>query len=156
LIVVELKGEPKGRLQPQPRIVTRRRDGRQVAILHQASKTRRYQKSLAWAARAAMGRRALITGAVAVTVTAVMSVPRSWSKRKRDAALAGVLRPTGKPDWDNLGKQLDAFKGIVWGDDAPVVDGRVVKVYGEEPMLRIEVKEIGAFDEQSEQTDAAV
>jgi Holliday junction resolvase RusA-like endonuclease len=137
MIVVTLWGEPEGRKQPQPRVA--RKDGRQIVILHPASETRKYQKALAWQAKAVMGPRPLLTGALVVTVTAVMGVPKSWSRKERDAALTGVLRPTGKPDWDNFGKQLDAFKGVVWVDDAIVVDARVIKLYGEEPMLRVEV-----------------
>jgi Holliday junction resolvase RusA-like endonuclease len=142
VIVVTLKGEPEGRKQPQPRVA--HKDGRPFVILHPASETKKYQKALAWAAKAVMGPRPLLTGALVVVVTAVMGVPKSWSKKDRDAALTGVIRPTGKPDWDNFGKQLDAFKGVVWGDDAAIVDGRVVKVYGEEPLLRVEVSPISA------------
>lgn len=137
MIVVTLPGEPEGRKQPQPFVT--HKNGRPIVILHPASETKKYQKALAWAAKAAMGQRPLLTGALVVVVTAVMGVPKSWSRRDRDAAIAGVIRPTGKPDWDNFGKQLDAFKGVVWGDDAAIVDGRVVKVYGEEPLLRVEV-----------------
>jgi len=137
MIVVTLRGEPEGRKQPAPRVAYK--DGRPFVILHPASETRKYQKALAWQAKAVMGPRPLLTGPLAVTVTAVMSVPKSWSQKDRDAALTGVIRPTGKPDWDNFGKQLDAFKGVVWVDDAIVVDARVIKVYGENPHLRIEV-----------------
>jgi Holliday junction resolvase RusA-like endonuclease len=137
VLTVTLRGEPEGRLQPQPRIVSK--NGRMIPILHPATKTKRYQRALALSARVARGSKPLLSGAVVVIITAVMGVPKSWSKKDRDAALAGVIRPTGKPDWDNFGKQLDAFKGVIWGDDAAVVDGRVIKVYGEEPMLRVEV-----------------
>jgi Holliday junction resolvase RusA-like endonuclease len=142
VIIVELPGEPEGRKQPQPRIAWK--DGRQIVLIHPASETRKYQKALAWQAKAAMRGRPLLTGPVALTVTAVMGVPKSWSKRDRDAALTGVIRPTGKPDWDNVGKQADAFKDVVWVDDAIVVDCHVVKVYGENPMLRFEVRQIDA------------
>ncbi len=50
-------------------------------------------------------------------------------------ALAGIVRPEVKPDWDNIAKCSDAFNGIVWGDDASVVDGFVRKAYAETPAL---------------------
>ena len=137
MIVVTLRGEPEGRKQPQPFVT--HKNGRPIVILHPATETKRYQRALALQAKVVMGSKPLLTGALVVTVTAVMSVPRSWSQKDRDAALTGVIRPTGKPDWDNFGKQLDAFKGVVWVDDAIVVDARVIKVYGENPHLRIEV-----------------
>jgi Holliday junction resolvase RusA-like endonuclease len=140
VIVVTLRGEPEGRKQPQPFVT--HKNGRPIVIMHPASETKKYQKALAWAAKAAMRSQPLLTGALVVVVTAVMGVPKSWSKKDRDAALTGIIRPTGKPDWDNFGKQLDAFKGVVWGDDAAIVDGRVVKFYGEEPLLRVEVEPV--------------
>ncbi len=52
------------------------------------------------------------------------------------------MRPTVKPDWDNLGKVTDALNGIVWEDDKQVVDGQVIKYYDREPRLEIVVKQI--------------
>ena len=45
-------------------------------------------------------------------------------------------------DWDNHGKITDAFKEIVWHDDAQVTDARVIKRYSQEPALRVEVREM--------------
>ena len=49
------------------------------------------------------------------------------------------LRPTTKPDWDNIAKVIDALNHVVWADDASVVDGLVRKFYGETPELVIQV-----------------
>jgi Holliday junction resolvase RusA-like endonuclease len=79
-----------------------------------------------------------------------MGVPRSWPAKKRDAALTGVVRPTGRPDWDNLAKSgLDALNGIVFADDSQVVEATVKKVYSEVPLLRIEVSILGLWDDVS-------
>ena len=64
-------------------------------------------------------------------MTALMGVPKSWSNKKRDAALAGTIRPTGKPDWDNFAKMLDAFNEIVWIDDAQIVEGSIEGLFQE-------------------------
>jgi Holliday junction resolvase RusA-like endonuclease len=59
-------------------------------------------------------------------------VAPSWSRKKRQAALAGALHPTGKPDLDNCVKLLmDALNGILWRDDAQVTDIAVIKRYAE-------------------------
>lgn len=138
-IIITLHGEPEGRKQPVAGIA-RPKGKKPFVVFYPAPETKAYQKALAMQAKVVMGSRPLLSGAVAVAITAVFPVPSSWSRRDRDAALAGIIRPTGKPDWDNVGKQLDAFKNVVWEDDAIVVDCRVIKVYGEEPMLRIEVE----------------
>ena len=86
-----------------------------------------------------------LQGPLAVNVTALMPVPASWSNKKRDAALAGTIRPTGRPDCDNIFKVVDALNKIVWLDDAQIVEARAVKFYSESPALRIEVQPVGEF-----------
>jgi Holliday junction resolvase RusA-like endonuclease len=72
---------------------------------------------------------------------AFLAVPASWSNKKRDAALAGIVRHTGRPDFDNFAKiGCDALNGIVWADDSQIVEARIVKLYSESPSLRIEVQ----------------
>ena len=78
---------------------------------------------------------------VALLVHAFLRIPESWSRRDREAALAGAIRGTSRPDWDNYAKITDALNGIVWKDDSQVVDGRVLKYYSDSPALRIEVRE---------------
>lgn len=103
----------------------------------------RYKQAIAWTAKAAMRGRQPTSQPVALIVHAFMPIPASWHWRKKQAARAGALLPTGTPDFDNLGKiAADAVKGIVWADDAAVCDGRVIKRYSEHPALRVEVREM--------------
>lgn len=82
-----------------------------------------------------------LEGPLALVVRVAVAVPASWSKRKQADALAGVVRPTGKPDADNTLKLLaDALNGVVWRDDAQVVDVRLTKHYGTEPGAAVEVR----------------
>lgn len=70
-------------------------------------------------------------------------IPPSWSKAKQLEALMGETWPTKKPDWDNAGKLVsDALNGIAWLDDAQVVDGRVVKRYGIEPLAVLTIEHL--------------
>lgn len=69
-------------------------------------------------------------GALMVTIRAFFQLPKSWSKKKTIAALAGDIRPTGRPDLDNIAKlSLDALNGIAYRDDAQVVALNVSKAY---------------------------
>ena len=83
----------------------------------------------------------VLEGPLALVMAITVAVPASWSKRKRADALAGITRPTGKPDVDNSLKLCDALNGIIWRDDSQLVDVRVVKSYGVEPgaVLTVEV-----------------
>lgn len=78
-----------------------------------------------------------------VRIKAVYGVPVSDSKAKRERKLTGAIRPTKKPDADNVEKiVLDAINGIAWKDDAQVVDLRTTKVYGAVPRVEVEIDEI--------------
>jgi len=47
--------------------------------------------------------------------------------------------PSGKPDLDNLIKCLDAFNGILWEDDALIVEIHAEKIYAGEPGISLTV-----------------
>lgn len=142
-VIVELPGEPRGWARVRVRVVVPKQ-GKPFPNFFEDEKTRTFKKALAWKATAAMRGRAPLSGPLRVTVVAMLSVPKSWSRKDRDAALAGLIRPTGKPDWDNFGKLGDAFNGLIWNDDAQIVDGRVLKFYSESPQFRVEVCPIEA------------
>ena len=68
----------------------------------------------------------------------IMPMPKSWSKKKRDAMRGKQHQQT--PDKDNLEKAvLDAL----YGDDSCVWDGRVSKFWGDKG--RVIVRSIPAF-----------
>lgn len=69
----------------------------------------------------------------------VRAIPASFSRRKREDALAMLVMPATKPDWDNHAKVSDALNGIVWTDDSRIVSSSVLKTYGEYPMWRVTV-----------------
>lgn len=80
-----------------------------------------------------------LEGPLSLAMAVTIAIPASWSKRKQADALAGLLRPTGKPDADNMVKLCDSLNGIVWRDDAQLVDVRVTKHYGREPGAVLEI-----------------
>lgn len=81
-----------------------------------------------------------LEGPLTLSATITVPIPASWSKKKQAAALAGLIRPTSKPDASNRLKLIeDALNQIVWVDDAQLVDVRLVKLYGTEPGAVLEV-----------------
>ncbi len=139
-ICIEVTGDPRGKGRPRSRIAGN--SFRQFVQVYTDPETRAYEDRLRAAAALAMHGHSMLIGAVEVRVEAHFAVPASWSNRKSQRALAGEIRPTGKPDWDNIGKVVDALNGIVWKDDSQVVDGRILKFYGDTPALRITVRPI--------------
>lgn len=130
-IVISLPGTPRGKGRP-------RFDGVRKRTFTD-DKTVAYENALRWAGKAAMTGREPMEGPLAVTMIAEFPIAPSWPKRKQAAALAGELKPTVTPDWDNIGKTVDALNGIVWKDDAQITDGRILKRYGNHPGITITV-----------------
>lgn len=131
-IVIELAGEPKGK--GRPRFV------RSTGHAYTPAQTRSYESMLRMAAQDVMAGRIPIDGPLEVEVLARMPIPASWSMIKRSHAIQGKIKPTSRPDVDNLVKMLDSFNEVVWRDDKQVVSCRVAKIYSEKPCLRIEVR----------------
>lgn len=146
-VIIRLPGAPRGKGRHRAQLV--HRGG--VARIHSHSdqKTEAYEGALRLAAGAAMRGRPLLTGPIEVRIFAIMPIPASWPKRKRQDAIARRLRPTTKPDWDNIAKVIDALNHVVWADDAAVVDGLVRKFYGEAPELVVQVVALDAQGERA-------
>lgn len=133
MVVIELSGEPRGKARPR---------FSKSGHTYTPEKTRNYEAALRIEAQHAMAGAKPFEGPVRVTMTALFSVPQSWSQKKQAAALLGIDRPTKKPDWDNIAKLTDALNGVVWRDDRQVVCGSITKRYSDAPMLHIMVEAI--------------
>lgn len=82
-------------------------------------------------------------GQVEVNIFAYYEIPNSWSKIKKLHAQDLKIRPTKKPDCDNIAKMIcDALNGLAYKDDAQIVNLHVCKIYTSE-LPRVEVTLIG-------------
>lgn len=108
-------------------------------------KTVNYENLVKYSAQQAMAGAALIEGACDVKLRIDCQIPASWSQKKQRAAAAGEIRPTSKPDADNVIKAVfDAMNGVVWKDDVQVVDIAVSKFYSLAPGVGVRVELLGA------------
>ena len=83
-----------------------------------------------------------IEGAVKAKITAIFTIPKSYSKKKKEELLA-KLDYTKKPDADNIAKIiLDSLNGLAYKDDSQVSCLLVLKDYGEQEKVIVEVEEI--------------
>jgi Holliday junction resolvase RusA-like endonuclease len=113
------------------------------ARMYTPAKTASYEGLIAHEARLAMDGQTLMLGAVQVVLDIAVPVPASWSKKKQAAALAGTVRPTGKPDIDNTAKAIfDGINQVVWRDDSQVVSVTATKRYSEVPGVAVHVTEL--------------
>jgi Holliday junction resolvase RusA-like endonuclease len=137
-------GEPKGKGRHRSRIAGGKA-GRQFVQHYAPKDTVEYENLVRMAAHEAMEGRDPTRHPVAMTMTAFVSVPSSWSKKKQARALNGMVCPTGKPDLDNLEKAiLDGMNKIVFADDAQVCRVTKAKLYATTPGVEVYVTEIGA------------
>lgn len=98
--------------------------------LYTPKETASYENLVKLSAAQAMGERAPMDCAVDLELYILVAPPASWSQKKRLAALSGEIRPTSKPDADNVLKAIaDACNGIVWDDDKQIADLIVRKAY---------------------------
>lgn len=80
---------------------------------------------------------------LAVNIKAYFEIPKSVSKKKREQMLSGNIRPTIKPDLDNIAKSvLDALNGLAYLDDKQIVFLKVEKFYDVSPRVELMVEEI--------------
>lgn len=82
-----------------------------------------------------------LTTALAMDVRVFLPIPGSWSRKRQEAAAAGLILPTVRPDWENIGKAIgDGAESIVYIDDKIIVDGRVRKLYDLNPRVDVRAK----------------
>lgn len=82
-------------------------------------------------------------GPVRMIITAYMPIPQSTSKAKKTDMMRLIIRPTKKPDVDNIIKIIaDALNGLAYQDDKQIVSCTVEKVYSDVPRVEVEIKEV--------------
>lgn len=127
-------GQPQGKGRPR---VGRVGDH---ARMFTPSKTLAYEGLIAMACQQAMQGRELLQGPVLLEMRMLHAIPKSWSKKRQQAALEGSIMPTVKCDADNCLKAVcDALNGVAWRDDTQVVNVSLSKRYADLPRVEVRV-----------------
>ena len=106
------------------------------------NKTRIYEQEVRDVVTTAMKGQEPLETPVNVYIYVRLPIPQSYSKKRTEACLEGLERPTKKPDLDNYAKAiLDPMNGIVYLDDSQVVELHVTKVYATTPAVEVLVSE---------------
>ena len=86
----------------------------------------------------------IMEGEIRAVITAHYPIPKATSRKVRQDMLDEKIKPTKKPDCDNVAKIiLDALNMIAYNDDSQVVELVVNKRYGEVAKVVVELEEIG-------------
>lgn len=131
-------------IEPQQQERPRATSQGMLVRLYDPPKTSRFKKELKQLAKAEMQGKEAFSDAIKVTIKFYRNVQKSISKKEHVRRISGVHRPIVKPDLDNYIKStLDALNGIIWTDDAIIVELNASKHYAEEPRIEVEVIEMG-------------
>lgn len=134
MIEIVLAGPPMGKQRVR---------ATKAGHIYTPERTVNYEAALAFAAQQVMADRPLYDGPLAVMIEARTPIAESKPKKWRADALAGKIRPTKKPDLDNIAKMMDALNLIVWADDAQIVELSARKIYSDKPALVVRVEALG-------------
>lgn len=84
-----------------------------------------------------------LAGAIRVQILAYYAMPKSFSKKKRDAAMRGDVTPLIKPDLDNVIKSVcDGLNGVAYDDDKQITFITAAKYYSEPPGVKVVIAEV--------------
>ena len=132
-----VSGEPCGKARP--RVV---RNGN-VSRTYTPEKTVNYENLVKLEFQRQCNNAYIGDGSIRMYIAARFSIPSSASKRKATAMLDGAIRPTRKPDCDNIAKIIcDALNGVAYRDDAQIVFITVEKQYAAIPGVEIRIEEV--------------
>ena len=112
-------------------------------------KSRDYKEQVAFAASWAMrGQSAFQKGTpLKCAITIWHKTPARFTKEQKKMVENETLRPTSKPDVDNIAKSItDAMNGIVYADDSQIVELICEKYYAVEPKVMVKVSLCGGKD----------
>ena len=139
MIAFVVPGVPVAKGRARSRIA-RSSSGKTFVSHYTPAETRSYENLVRMCAKDAMGGGVPLDLALSVEIVARIPVPASWSNKRRERALAGLVGATKRPDGDNYAKAvLDGCNAVVWKDDAQLVDIVVRKRYASIPQVEVTV-----------------
>lgn len=134
MVHVVIDGEPKAKARPRMNTRTGRTYTPKDTIEYENWVKLCYKES---------NQGVYLEGLIRAIIITYHGIPKSFSKKKHKEAVEGKIRPTKKPDVDNMAKSiLDALNGVAYKDDSQVVDLSIEKYYGEIPRVELVLREI--------------
>lgn len=133
-----VEGKPQGKARA--RTFYNSREGKMKSIT--PAQTKSYEDLIRWKYKAAGGKY-YGEKTLQVNIEAFYPIPKGFSKAKVNDAIDGKLRPTTKPDCDNIIKVvLDALNSVAYYDDKQVLSVSCSKFYAQQGYLLVQIKEI--------------
>lgn len=128
-----IDGEPEGKARPRMNTNTGR--------AYTPDKTRIYEDYARLLYRSQI--KHYFEGYVKLTIRAYYSIANSDSKKVKEQKKANILRPSKKPDIDNVVKLIaDSLNDVAYKDDTQIVEMNAMKFYSENPRVEVSIESI--------------
>lgn len=128
-----IDGEPVGKARP--RMNTR------TGKAYTPDKTRMYEDYIKLLYRTQI--KYYFEGYIRLSIKAFYGVAKSDSKKKKEDKLSNILRPSKKPDIDNVVKLIaDGLNGIAYKDDTQIIEIYATKFYSDKPRVEVTIEEV--------------
>ena len=130
-ITFTVPGAPFGKQRP--------RHNRKTGVTYTPADTKRRENQIAAVYKSTFGNHMFgEQDYIEMQVYAYYPIPTSTTKKKKVCMVNGDIRPTVKPDWDNVGKLIaDALNGVAYKDDKQIVSATVKKFYSQKPRTQV-------------------
>lgn len=131
-IAFEIPGEPKGKQRPRWNKVG----------TYTPAQTKSYEAYVKQLFCMECPQFVPMEGALRMEVRIFTAPPKSASNKKREAMLNGIIRPTKRPDVDNILKIImDALEGLAYSNDKQIVQVQAFKLYNMRPRTEVVISE---------------
>lgn len=128
-----IDGEPVGKARP--RMNTR------TGKAYTPDKTRMYEDYTKLLYRSQV--KYYFEGYVRLTIKAFYGIAKSDSKKVKEQKNNNILRPSKKPDIDNVIKLIaDSLNDIAYKDDTQIVEMQAMKFYSNKPRVEVTIESI--------------
>lgn len=133
-ITITILGEPRAKARP--------RFSRKTGYAYTPDKTVAYEELIRQRYLEQTTERFADDAEIYAVVTAYYGIPKSVSKKKAQAMRAGDIKPTKRPDVDNILKIVfDSLLGVAYRDDAQIVWCVCGKFYDDVPRVEVRLEE---------------
>lgn len=140
-------GDPVGKARPRVSFSTKKVNGVEKKSVHayNTKKTYAYESLVKDTYKELFGDFMFDDDAmIKVDIMAYFAIPKSATKKRKHSMMLNTIRPTKKPDYDNIGKIIcDSLNGIAYKDDSQIVDANISKFYAVNPYVSVTLTQIG-------------
>lgn len=132
-VFLVIDGKPVGKERPRMNSITKR--------TYTPNKTRDYEELIKWLYQSKV--KHYFEGYIKMTLRCYYSIAKSNSKKVKEQKRNNVLRPSKKPDIDNVVKIIaDSLNEIAYKDDTQIVEVVASKYYSDKPRVEVILEDI--------------